>query len=179
MWRHVAAIFGAFVIYGAERYAEVTWPEVPANEWLAISLLSGVAMLFCLYIHKFASAAGKGVSLLRNVLHRAMVAVGLRSVSLRGQEELKRCHEAFVEYLEVPPGPIIGNMQVAASEKFRPHIEGLCQLLDEQGIPHPEIPDGIVFDNTHQWGMFLARLLASRDDLERARQVYPNMREGI
>lgn len=171
MWRHVAAICGVCVIYAAERYAEVTWPEVPANVWLAISLLSGFAMLFCLYMHKFAGTAGKGVSLSRSVVDRAKVAVGLRSVPMRGQEELKRFHEAFVEYLQVPAGPVIGNMQVAASDKFRPHIEGLCRLLDEQGIPHPDIPDGIVFDDTHKWGIFLAKLLAFRDDLEKARPV--------
>ena len=51
-WKHPAAVFGVICLYGGERYAEVTWPNVPPNIWLAISIISGLAMVISLYHHE-------------------------------------------------------------------------------------------------------------------------------
>ena len=39
-------------------------------------------------------------------------------------------------------------------------------------FPHPEIPKGLIFDNTGVWDDFLASLLAVQHDVEQARLVY-------
>lgn len=108
----------------------------------------------------------------------ADAAAAVKAPPVPWHEALERCHAAFVKYMKVPAGPVIGNRQIAASDKFRPHVERLCRLLDEQGIPRPDIPDGIVFNDTHKWSVFLAKLWAFRDDPEQAKKVYPKMREG-
>ena len=93
------------------------------------------------------------------------------TVALGWHDELKRCHAAFLEYMKVPASSPISNEEIAATQAFLPHVHELCRLLDKQGIPHPVIPDGLVFDHTGKWGDFMARLLAVRGDLDEARKV--------
>ena len=86
-------------------------------------------------------------------------------------EALERCHAAFLEYMKVPASSPISNEEIAATQAFLPHVHELCRLLDKQGIPHPDIPDGLIFDDTGKWGDFMARLLAVRGDIDEARTV--------
>ena len=92
-------------------------------------------------------------------------------------EALERCHAAFLEYMKVPASRPISNEEIVATQAFLPHVHKLCRLLDEQGIPHLDIPDGLIFDNTGKWGVFMARLLAVRGDRDEARKVLAEMKE--
>lgn len=95
-----------------------------------------------------------------------------RAVSVRGIVEIERCHQELVRYIESQPPDPISFEHVALSHEFLPHIERACQILDEQEIPHPEVNSGVVFDGTGKWGKFLARVLAVKHDVNKARLVY-------
>ena len=91
---------------------------------------------------------------------------------MSGILELEKCQQELVEYLRVPSESPIGPSQIAATQAFRRHVKQLCQILDEQSIPHPPIPEGLIFDGWKVWGDFLSNLMAVRHDIEKARRVY-------
>ena len=99
----------------------------------------------------------------------------LRATPVRGIAEIERCHKELVKYIRSqPPGPI-GFEHVALWGEFQPHIVTVCRILDEQKIPYPEIDTSIIFVGTGEWRTFFARLLAVKDDVEKARLVYGQM----
>ena len=100
-----------------------------------------------------------------------------RTIPVRGITEIERCQQELVKYIRSqPPDPIgAGHEHVALWEEFKPHIVAACHILDEQAIPRPEIRESVVFEGTAEWGTFLARLLAVRNDVEKARLVHDSM----
>ena len=98
-----------------------------------------------------------------------------RTAPVHGIAEIETCHQELVKYIRSqPPDPITFEHN-ALSHELLPHLEQVQQLLDEQDIPHPDIDMHIVFEGTGEWGTFLARLLAVKDDVEKARLVYGQM----
>ena len=98
-----------------------------------------------------------------------------RTVPVRDIAEIERCQQELVKYIRSqPPDPITFEHN-ALSLELLPHVERACQILDEQDIPYPGIDMGIVFESTGKWGTFLARLLAVKHDVEKARLVYGQM----
>ena len=86
--------------------------------------------------------------------------------------ELERCHQALVKYMAIPAGRPIGEDEIAGSAELYPHLAELCRILDEQGIPHPEIDYDLTIVDTGPWAKFLGDLWAVRHDIELARRVY-------
>ena len=104
--------------------------------------------------------------------------IGLGSphtVPVRGIAEIEQCHQELVKYIRSQLPDPIEFEHVALWKEFQPHIETVCHILDEQKIPHPEIDAGIILVGTGEWGTFLARLLAVKGDVEKARLVYGQM----
>ena len=113
----------------------------------------------------------------RRVAARAARAEKLPSTAIAGIPELERCHAAFVEYIASCSDHYpIGQQDLAATQKFLPHLHDLCRVLNEQGIACPAIRRGITFTGTGEWGEFLAKLWAARHDIEQARRVYQGER---
>ena len=101
-----------------------------------------------------------------------------RPTSMKGLPELERCQQALVRYMGSPVGRPINEADIAATQELRPYVYALCEVLDAQEIPHPEVDAAIVFSGTAEWGEFLARLWAVRHDIDKARLVYQIMRGG-
>ena len=99
----------------------------------------------------------------------------LRATPVRGIAEIERCHTELVKYIRSQPPDPIGFEHVALWGEFQPHIVNVCRILDEQKIPYPEIDPGIIFVGTGKWRTFLARLLAVKDDVGKARLVCGQM----
>ena len=99
----------------------------------------------------------------------------LRKSPVWGVAEIERCHQELVKYIRSQPPDPIGFEHVALWGEFQPHIVDVCRILDEQKIPYPEIDVSIIFVDMGKWGTFLARLLAVKDDVRKARLVYSQM----
>ena len=97
---------------------------------------------------------------------------GWGTTPLKGVDELERCQQALIKYMEVPIHSPISEAEIAATGELLPHVHALIRVLDEQDVPHPKLDAGIVFTGTVVWRDFLAQLWAVRDDEEKARQVY-------
>ncbi len=154
--------------FGAERGAETMWPDVSPWTWWG-----GVAALLSAWVAVEVWLRQRRVAV---SVDGAIVSEEAPPV-IPWHASLERCQTALVEYVEVPSGPVIGQTQIAATYAFLPYIYDLCQRLDEEGIPHPEIRKGLTFTGTGEWGEFLAKLWAVRHDPEAAKQVWPKMME--
>ena len=74
-------------------------------------------------------------------------------------EDLERCHQELVKYMGTPLGRKIDHRIISASAALYPHMAKLCEVLDEQQIPHPEIDYGVTIVNTGIWSKFLGKLM--------------------
>ena len=95
---------------------------------------------------------------------------------MRGIEELERCQQALVKYMAIPAQRMAGSAHNAGSAELYPYMVELCRILDDQGIPHPEIDYHLEIVDTGVWSRFLGDLWAVRHDIERARRVYSGSR---
>lgn len=91
---------------------------------------------------------------------------------MAGIPELERCHQALVKYMAIPAQSPISKDEIAGSAELYPHMAELCRILDEQGIPRPDIDYHLTIVNTGPWAKFLGDLWAVRHDIEQARCVY-------
>ena len=101
--------------------------------------------------------------------------VGIASPSktpMYGIAEIERCHAELVKHIDSQPPDPISFKHVALSHALLPHIETVHRILDKQRIPHPDIELNLIFEGVQEWGMFLARLMAAKDDVEEARLIY-------
>ena len=102
-----------------------------------------------------------------------LAATAPTTTPIEGIPELERCHAALVEYIASCTDKYpIGQQDIAASQKFLPHVVRLYRLLDEQNISHPPIRRGVTFTGTGELGRFLAELMAVQHDIKQARRVY-------
>ena len=111
----------------------------------------------------------------KRLIKRSIGAGTTRSTPIRGVAEIERCHRELVKYIRSQPPDPINFEHVALTQEFLPHIERACQILDEQNIPHPGIDADLVFDGMGEWGKFLARLLAVKHDVNKARLLHGEM----
>ena len=91
---------------------------------------------------------------------------------MAGIAELDLCQKALVKYMAIPSQSIGESAQIAGSAELYPHMATLCGILDEQGIPHPEIDYYLTIGDTGPWAKFLGDLWAVRHDIEQAQRVY-------
>ena len=155
----------------------MTWPHVSPNTWLAISITSGAAMMFFLYWPNlsawWARCKRTKESSASPWLLQSGIARGYGNQPISGISELERCREELVEYIRAATkNRMVDGEHIAASAKFLPHLLELCEILDAQEIPHPEVELGLVVLNGGEWGRFIAKLWAMRHDIVLARQVY-------
>ena len=114
----------------------------------------------------------------KRCIRRTLWAGSTRPTLVRGIAEIERCHQELVKYICSQQPDQIGFEDNALWVAFQPHIETVCRILDEQEIPHPEIDTDIILVGTREWGTFLAKVLAVKHDVEKARLVYGEMRSG-
>ena len=133
----------------------------------------------------FFGALGYGLFLLSKWLWRLikgrMASVGFTKVTavpVEGIEDIERFQAELVKYLAAMPRGPLGTQDIALAQALLPFAEKARRVLDEQGIPHPQIDVGVMFEGPLNWGKFLARVLAVGDDVEKARKVYLQMTEG-
>ncbi|MCY4471135.1 MAG: hypothetical protein OXC08_20660 [Thiotrichales bacterium] len=92
---------------------------------------------------------------------------------MQGIAELERCQQALVKYMAIPLERPVGRAEIAGSVELYPYMTDLCRVLNDQGIPHPEIDyRGLTIVDTGKWRRFLGDLWAVRHDLERAKCVH-------
>ena len=109
-------------------------------------------------------------------IKRGIGADSTRPIPVSGIAEIERCHQELVNYIRSQPPDPINFKHVALTQEFLPHIERARQILDEQNIAHPDIDADLVFNGMSEWGAFLARLLAVKHNVQKARLVYGQMR---
>ena len=99
------------------------------------------------------------------------------SHSMSGIPELVRCQQALIKYMAIPRERPISSAEIAGSVELYPYMTDLCRILDEQGIPHPQIDYGLTIVDTRKWSKFLGDLWAVRHDTAKARCVHRDGQE--
>ena len=99
-----------------------------------------------------------------------------RVIPMTGHAEVEHCQQVLIKYLAIPSQRMLGSAHIAGSLELYPYMTELCRVLDDQGIPHPEIDYHLEIVDTGVWSRFLGDLWAVRHDIKRARRVYSGSR---